>query len=261
MTRTHLASLLFVTASLVACGGTSASTPDAPGGGGDAPGPDAPPGTGAFACAGQPLPTTAPASIVIAGATASISASGTTPVAAVDVKAYPRAGGAALATATSSDTGDFQLTVATGSAPLDGYVLATQATYLDTYLYPPAPLAADTDQARMLMVPTNLFPTLQAIAEVTQAAGKGVVGVVVSDCDGNPVAGATITVSSGDLRYNNSSGLPTVDALVTAVDGVALVFNVNVGPFTVTATAGGVTYRAHTFDVRADVVTTTAAQP
>lgn len=265
MTRTYLASLLFVTASLGACGGSSSSTADAPGASIDANlTPDSPPGTpdahDSFACAGAALPTTAPASLLIMGDTETISLSGTDPVTGASVASYGKAGGASLASATSNNVGGFQLTVDTGGAPLDGYILATKATYLDTYLYPPSPLAADTDKAKMLMITPGTFTTLQSIATVTQTAGKGFVGVIVSDCDYKPVAGATITISSGDVRYT-TSGLPSKDALVTDTDGVALIFNVNPGAVTVTATAGGVTYRAHTFDVRADVVTTTAVQP
>ena len=264
MTRTYLASLLLVTA-LGACGGSSSTTADAPGASVDANlTPDSPPGTpdahDPFACAGAALPTTAPASLLIVGDTETIDFSGTSPVTGASVASYLKAGGNPLATVTSNNTGAFQLTVATGGTPLDGYVLATKATYLDTYLYPPSPLAADTDKAKMLMVTPGTLTALQSVASATQTAGKGFVGVIVSDCDYNPVAGATITISSGDIRYT-TGGLPSMTATVTGTDGVALIFNVNPGTVTVTASASGVTYRAHTFDVRADVVTTTAVQP
>jgi hypothetical protein len=265
MIRPQLASFLFVTASLAACGGSSSTTADAPAGAIDAnTGPDADPTApdayNPFACAGRALPPTAPATIVVMGTTSTITLQGTDPVLTVDVGAYPRAGGAALATAVSSGTGTFQLTVPTGGVPLDGYILAKKATYLDTYLYAPTPLAADTNQARMLMLTSQQFQQLQAIAMTTQSAGKGVVGIVVSDCDNHPLAGVTVTASSGTVIYNKQ-GLPSIDATATGADGVALIFNVTPGSVTVGATGGAGAFRSHAIDVRADVVTTTAVQP
>jgi hypothetical protein len=96
---------------------------------------------------------------------------------------------------------------------------------------------------------------------VTQAAGNGFMGVVVSDCSGMPVAGATVTTTpSGTVRYNQA-GIPSNTAMVTDADGVAYVFNVPAGTVTVGASAQGTTFRAHDVLVRADVLTTTVVAP
>ncbi|HTJ41462.1 MAG TPA: hypothetical protein VL463_05175 [Kofleriaceae bacterium] len=272
--RGTTASILFGCA-LAACGGSS-STPDAPGGTVDAPAGtvDAPVNTpdagGPFDCEGKPLPTQAPGTITVGGVTESITLSGRTPVQGTMVSAFKNGGSNPLVTATSDANGAYTLDASTGGAPIDGYVLghrgqAGNINYIDTYLYPPAPLAGNTDKGEILLLSSGsggTFSTLQSFAGATQTGGKGFVAVIIADCNQMPIAGAKVTTTpGGDVRYNGSSGLPDSGANETQPDGIAYVFNLTPGTVTVGATVTGHTMRAHDIDVRADVITTTVVQP
>jgi hypothetical protein len=102
---------------------------------------------------------------------------------------------------------------------------------------------------------------LSAIAGQTQQAGKGMIGLVVADCNGVPLAGATVTSEpAGTVVYDNGS-LPSSSATSTGADGRAYIFNVTAGTVNVRASSGGMTLRAHDINARADVVTTTAIEP
>ena len=163
------------------------------------------------------------------------------------------------------------MSLTTGGTPLDGYLVghkdASNMTFMDTYLYPPAPLAANTAQGRLLMLTSGsggTFGTLQSLAGVTQASGKAFVGVVVADCNYQPIAGATIKdpPAGSTVVYNSASGLPSSSATATASDGLAYIFNVTPGTVTVNATtSGSMDLRGHDLNARADVITTTAVQP
>src|SRR5882672_11135911 len=69
-----------------------------------------------------------------------------------------------IATATTDAMGNFTMTITTGGLPVDGFLKATKATFLDTYLYPPAPLIADFAMARVLMLMPVDRDTLSNIA-------------------------------------------------------------------------------------------------
>jgi hypothetical protein len=261
-----------ITFAVAACGGSSnngtdAGPPDGAGAGIDAP-VDAPPG-GPFDCAGQPLPTTAPASITVTGSTQSITLGGRAAVSGTMVTAYKNGSGTALGSATSDTQGAYSLNLSTGGTPIDGYLLGHRGTagsinYIDTYLYPPAPLATSTDKGSILLLSSGnsgTFSTLQSFAGVTQNAGSGFIAVIVADCNNNPLAGATVTTTPmGTVKYN-SGGIPSGSATMTGSDGLAYVFNTVAGTVNVQATSGAHTLRAHDVNARADVITTTAIQP
>jgi hypothetical protein len=247
---------------LVACSG-SPSAPDAPPI--DAPPPDA---GDPFGCLGKPLPVTAPAMITISGVAEEITANGSKALVDTNVKGYDAGNTELASTKTAGTTAAYSLSVATGGAPLDGYVVGTHeqgsapTPYLDTYLYPPAPLAVDTGKARIVMFSKGIFDLAAGLATVNQAAGKGFLAIVVSDCNNTVLMGATVsTEPGGDIRYNGANAVPNPAAVATAKDGIGYVFNVPVGKVTVKASYNGMTLRAHDVMVRPDVVTTTVVQP
>ncbi|HXM39283.1 MAG TPA: hypothetical protein VN908_11575 [Gemmatimonadales bacterium] len=183
-----------------------------------------------------------------------------TPLAGALVEAFRTGNATALASMTTATDGKFKLTIATGGTPLDGYVRVSKASYIDTYAYPPAPLVANFSQS--LLVLTSLeFNALHNAAGVTHTAGTGSIAVLVTDCTGAAVTGATVsTVPAGTVRYS-SGGLPSSSATVTASDGAAYVFNVAAGDVTVRADSGSKTLRAHIVNARADAITITAIAP
>ena len=218
------------------------------------------PNTGAYACLGQPLPTTAPSTVTVSG-TVTQGVIGPVASSGATVTAYRTGNAAPLATTTTAANGTFTLTIGTGGTPIDGYLQISKTGYITTYAYPPAPLAANATESGIL-VTTSEFGTLSNVASVTQDPAKGFIAVVVEDCNGAPIAGATITTNpaAGTIRYN-SGGFPSSSATSTAVDGIAYAFNVTAGDVIVSAMGGGHTLRAHTVAARTDGIILTAVTP
>lgn len=215
-------------------------------GGGAAPMPDAPP---------------APAMITVTGQTDSIGLGGRTPEQGIVVTAHREGDPAVVAMATSGADGSFSMTIDTGGVAIDGYLLAKGDGFKDTYLYPPAPLAADTDQATCLMLTQGVFDAVSTFADAPQDAGRGWIGVLVLDAANNPVAGATVSSEpAGEVRYNNVEGRPAREPTMTHTDGVAYIFNVPAGTVTVSAAKAGATFPSHDVNARADQVTLTLVQ-
>lgn len=217
--------------------------------------------TGNFACAGASLPTTAPASITVGGRVVDQSTGGATALSDVAFSAYPtQTSTTASSNATSGGTGAFSIVIGTGGVPVDGYLKATKSGEMDTYLYPNAPLAADASNLAVVMITPDTLTLLQLGASATQDADKGLVAVVVLDCDGNPVQGATVSIGSATIRYDGAAG-PSATAAATGADGIAYAFNVPAGDATVSAMAGTVALRTHHLVSRTGVFTTTLVTP
>lgn len=230
------------------------------------PGPDAAPG--AYDCVGDPYPTTASDPIVVSGVTEQIDQSGLTPLGTVGVEAFNASDGS-LDTTTSDSAGVYALSVPTGGSPLDGYVNGTKSGFIDSYLYPPQPLSNDLANIPVLMVSTTVWAFLPVLSHgATQPNGSGFIGLLVVDCNGNPVAGATVTCSGSNMvRYISNGAIgdpadPNMPVTTTDSSGLALIFDVTPGnAVTVDATADGHDYAQHNIKVRADVVTTTVVAP
>jgi hypothetical protein len=212
-----------------------------------------------FECLGQALPTTAPPLVNVTGR---ITAHVLSPTAlrGAYVFAFRTGDTTTLAADTSDTSGAYSLAITTGGTPVNGYVRVTDSTHLSTYAYPAVPLATDAID-NVLMVTNSEFSLLASSAGVTPVAGDGFVGVVVKNCAGTPIAGATVTSSpAGTVRYN-AGGVPSSSATSTAADGVAYIANVAAGNVTMQATASGHTLRQHVVNARADAITLTEIQP
>jgi hypothetical protein len=211
-----------------------------------------------FECLGQALPTTAPAQIVFQGQTKS---GLTSPNALSGVEVIvSRTGTDTLGADTSSTPGLFSIMFATGGTPVDGHLQLRKSGYLATYAYPARPLVAD-DSVGVLMITPTEFSFVAAAAGVAPVAGDGFIGVVLTNCAGTPLAGATVSSTpAGTVRYN-AGGVPSSSATSTAADGVAYIANVAAGNVTVKATASGHTLRQHVVNARADAITVTEIQP
>jgi len=218
----------------------------------DSSGPDA-----RFACIDDTLPSTAPGTINVTGQTKGNAIS---PTALGGVEILASTGSDTLAADTSNTPGFYALTIATGGTPVSGFLKLTKSGYLAAYAYPSRPLAADAVN-NVLLLTSSEFSFLAALVGVTPVAGDGFIGVVVKDCQGNPISGATVTTTpAGTYRYNSGS-TPSSTATSTAADGVAYVANVTAGNVTVQANAGGHALRQHIVNARADAITLTEIQP
>jgi hypothetical protein len=212
-----------------------------------------------FECLGRALPTTAPTIINITGR---ITANVLSPTAlrGANVAAFRTGDTTTLASATSDTPGNYSLAITSGGTPVNGYLRVTENAHIPTYAYPAVPLATDAIE-NVLMVTNSEFSLLASSAGVTPVAGDGFIGVVVKNCAGTPIAGATVTSSpAGTVRYN-AGGAPSSSATSTAADGVAYIANVAAGNVTMQATASGHTLRQHVVNARADVITLTEIQP
>jgi len=215
--------------------------------------------TAGFECLGQALPTTAPALIAVSG---QVRQNAILPNAlrGAYVFAFRTGDTTTLAADTSDTPGAYSLSITTGGMPVNGYMRATDSAHITTYAYPAVPLAANATE-NILMVTTAEFSFLAAAAGITPVAGDGFIGLVVTNCAGTPLAGATVSSNpAGQVRYN-AGGAPSSTAMSTASDGVAYIANVAAGNVTVQASASGHTLRSHIVNARADAITLTQIQP
>ena len=216
------------------------------------------PATG-FGCVDDTLPTTAMPLVTVNGQILA-DAFSPDPVGGAVVTAFRVGVAESLAVDTSDTPGFYAVSITTGGTPVNGYLRVTHSGQLDTYAYPSRPLTENLT-TNVLMPTDGELTVLGSLTGVTQSGGNGFIGVVVKDCFGATVAGATVsTTPAGTVRYN-SGGAPSASATSTSSDGVAYVFNVTPGDVTVRANGGGETLRQHVVTARAGTVTLTEIQP
>lgn len=248
--------LAFAFLALAACGGDDggSNTIDAPGGGSNK---DAP-------ATQVDAPSNVPTMVTISGTVKEVTTSGQTPVSGATITAYQQSGDAMIATTTSGADGTFSISAPTNGSPVVAYLVSKKTNDVDTYLYPPYPLTKDFANVPVLMLTPQNRDLAGTIAQVSIDDTKGWIGTVVTDATMNPVTGAVVTSTPmGTVRYNGSNGLPATmaKATSTAADGIAYDWNVTPGNVSVTATATGMTFQAHSINARAGVVTLTLITP
>ena len=182
----------------------------------------------------------------------------TVPVPDVAIAAFDTSN-QSLATATTDSAGLYGLSLSTGGTPFSAYLRGTKASYVNTYYYPAAPIAADLAGADLPLLTTIIWGLLPTIAQATQTSGTALLLIRVLDCLGSPVAGAFVsTTPGGEVVYGLT---PSTSATMTGADGYAWMFSVPVGTVTVGATKMGTTLRSHDVVARADVLTTVDVRP
>lgn len=232
--------LLALVTSIAACGDSNAPDPG-------------------FECLGAPIPDSAAATVTVSGQIRQNAISPTALGSAI-ITAFRIGDTDSIAIDTSFTSGFYTLPITTGGTPVNGYLRVTHSGFVDTYAYPSRPLFADLETS-VLMPTTEELAFLGTIVDVEQTVGNGFIGVIVKDCNGTTLPGATVSTSpAGTVRYNSGS-TPSSTATSTSADGVAYVFNVAAGNVTVMANSGGHVLRQHVVTARADVVTLTEIQP
>lgn len=204
----------------------------------------------------------AQAMVTVSGVAQTVSGTNIVPLADATIEAFNSAGGGSLGSTTSGADGAYSITLETGGSPLNGYLRGTSAGRLDTYLYPPRPLAADRPGATMLIISQSTLDLLGLLVGTEQDPAKGFVGVIVIDANNTAVSGATVSITpAGSARVLYAvDGLPDADAVATDASGTVFVANTNVGEVSVDATMGATDFFAHAVNARAGVITTTAVQ-
>lgn len=278
--RTLRACALVSSIALAACGSDSSTTPDAPviiipDAAIDA-APDAFELTFDFSCAGNAAPTTAPANITISGTTLEVALSGVQPtIQAAHATTVTACTGDcmdanALDTQTTAATGCpttgctfTTAALATGEVPLDGYLRAAKTGNRTSYVYPPAPLAADFTGVPALMFTNTAFAGITAFASVTQDPMKGNMVLALVDCANMPIsdtANVTLALKQGGQPLQGTTQLD-VSSLAPQLAGTYAIFNVPAGDIEVGATWKGMPLRAHTVGSFAGATTLTVLRP
>jgi len=200
--------------------------------------------------------------VTISG-TATARSTSSMPLANVAIAAY-RAGNdtTPVAMTTSDAQGNYSLVIMTNGNALDGYLKATIGGYLDTYLYPPAPVAEDFAGASVYMLTQGTLDLLSGLlCGSSQMSTNGVIAALVADANDAAVAGATVSSSPAASKVcYNQGGTPNKNAMMTDTDGVAYMLNVPPGNATVSAAKAGSTFQSHAVNARVGTFTTTIIQ-
>ncbi len=162
----------------------------------------------------------------------------------------------------SDETGQLSFEVATGGAPLDHYTRTTHDGHVDSYVYPSGPLFQDEANRALPLLGPAWRDELAGYAGVTLDASKGIVEVIVTDCLGYRVEGATVTFEpAGDTVAYWDPTFTDASATATTDNGHAWAFNVPAGVVDATITYGGMTWRARPVQSFADSRTLTWRAP
>jgi hypothetical protein len=209
-------------------------------------------------------PPSAPPMITVSGTATKHENTSTSPAAGVMVGAYKNSDpNTAVATAMTDANGNYTMMIPTGGVAVDGYLKATLASFLDTYLYPPKALDADFNMASLNMVDDSTLMLLSgSLCGSQQDTAKGVIAMIVADANMTAVKGASVSSSPAAQKYcYNQGGFPNKSATATDTDGIAYMINLPPGDVTVNARMTGVTYVSHKVNARPGVLTTTVIQP
>jgi hypothetical protein len=216
-----------------------------------------------LACLGDPLPTSAPATVSVSGEVFTLQQLQQQPVSGALVSAR-RLNNVELDTDTTGADGLFTVSASTNNKPLNAYLYATKAGFLPTREYPPTPIAGDLTDAPVPLLTQALLDALAVFAgQVDQDPANGVMFVVAADCSGNPIEGATISSepAAGTVVYGDDDGFPDVNATSTGAQGLVFLFNVPPGAVVVDADVNGSSLREHTVRSVGGEITATAVLP
>ncbi|MEO7736161.1 MAG: hypothetical protein ABIY55_34705 [Kofleriaceae bacterium] len=214
---------------------------------------------GPLACLGQPLPSTAPSQVTITGVMADPYTG--MPIAGAAVEGFLVGATAPIFTVTSSATGEFTRDQGTGGTPRETYLRVAPNGYLPTYYYPATPIAGDVE-ARMSLFTSTELGVIGQVAQVTLDPGKVTFLIGVVDCNGDPVAGATVSSDPpGQVRYF-ANDTPSPSAISTdAKTGSAMIANVPASNTTISATLGGMALRSYDLEGVAGAIMEPLIQP
>jgi|GEM_PF-2620956 len=215
--------------------------------------------TAPLACLGKPLPSTAPAQVTIDGQLADPYKG--TPIAGATVEGFLVGAPAPIFTSTSDPTGAFTRDQGTGGTPRETYLRVAPNGYLPTYYYPPTPVSSDIE-VRLSLFTAMELGVIGQVAQVNLDPAKVTFLIGVVDCNGDPIAGATVTTNPpGDIRYF-ANDTPSADAISTdARTGSAMIANVPASNTMISATLNGMALRSYSLEGVAGAIMEPLIQP
>lgn len=212
-----------------------------------------------FACLGMGPPTIANPQVTISGTV--IDSFSMNPLPGVPVDGHLLQPDVTIFMTTTDANGRFRKDQATLGVPRDAFLRATPTGFLETRYYPAGPIARDLDTGIQVLTPMNLA-TIVGIAGVQVDPSKAIIVVTASDCNGQPVGGATVTTNPRGTTLYIANGSPSTSAVATdGVTGSAFIINVEVSNTMISATVGNMTLRSHSFDTIPGVISQTEIQP
>jgi hypothetical protein len=215
-----------------------------------------------LSCADGVIPDSAPNTITVSGQAFTIDFDGQTPAEGAIVQLRRASNDRILDDNAPGGTpadGTYSLTGRTRGVPLEGYIRSTVDGSVPTRLYPPLPIYFN-----LAMVPVPMFsPIIVDFLSPDQDPENGIVVIVVLDCVGQPIQGATVmsTPEAGEIIYSDEMGLPDQAATSTGAQGNAFLTNVPAGPVAVNAMVGEDALYEHTVASVPDEVVTTVVLP
>jgi hypothetical protein len=215
-----------------------------------------------LACINQPLPTTAPSRLVVTGTV--LHPTSFDPFPLVPVASF--LGASQTSTSTSDANGQYQVSAADPSmTPATNLYLSAHLndpTYRDTFWYPPVAVTDDIqDNFLVLFDNADLAQFQSAVPGLMFQPGKGHILLQVHDCNGNPLAGATVmTNPRGDVIYFTHM-MPDRSAVMTDEVAFVLIANLDSVETTLLGSVGGMDLRPHTFPIMQDAFAQTLIQP
>ncbi|HET7501362.1 MAG TPA: hypothetical protein VFK02_10180 [Kofleriaceae bacterium] len=212
-----------------------------------------------LSCLNQPLPTRVKAQVKIGGTVIDPFAGDIPAGSPIEVFLVGNSG--PVFTETIAADGTFSHDQGTGLVPHEFYAKVAPNGFLPSLYYPPVPLANDVNATIFVFKPSDLGP-IGALAGLTFDTTKSVFTVIVTDCNGMPLDGATVSSEpAGDVRYFINSA-PNPSAVATdAMYGMALIANVPAVNVTIKAEYMGMTLRSHTMDAQPGTHIMTGIQP
>lgn len=212
-----------------------------------------------FSCLGQPLPAVASPQLTITGTL--VDRINGNVLASTAIEALFVGTPTPIFMTASDARGSFTHDQASGGTPHEVALHALPNGYLEIYYHPAVPVVQRLDAAIQALTASDLV-TIGAVAQVAIDTAKVNLVVSVVDCNGTPLAGATVTtVPAGTTRYFVDRAPSPTAVMTDAVTGAALVANVPAGDTLISATVSGMTLRSHAITGVAGTVVQTSIQP
>jgi hypothetical protein len=183
-----------------------------------------------FGCVDEPLPTTAPATVEIAGFTSRPLAPSPGNISGIDVAAI---WDSTFASDTSDGSGNYLLSISTGDVPVDAYLQGSDASLPLTRLYFDKPIAGDLDNVELPFIASGDLGLIEGFCSVDQNPTNGLFLVKLVDCDGGPVPSAAATVKQGGILVGQQCDFRTFEG-----EGYVVTFNVPPGATDVAGESG-----------------------
>jgi hypothetical protein len=168
-------------------------------------------------------------------------------------------------TATSDEDGLATVTLPTTDGAFDGYLEIEDDMLLPTLVFFNPPISeAPFGPPNILVLPLETWEGFYDAVAVTPIAERGQLGLQALECPLTPGAGMSFEADTDDIESDAVyiiNSIPSLAADATDFSGLAGIFNVPVGPITVTGTVDGQEIGTATAFIRAGTLSEVAIYP